>query len=97
MSFGYDDMDASDFARVLTHGAKKACLKLTAEWKSAKEVYAHHNGAEFLHWQYQNRDKVHLLCEKQKSKDSDKYGTLNNYRLTPLGVEVQTILKSGED
>lgn len=86
----YATLDAQQFARILTHGARLACLALTDSWKTAKEGRFQHNGAQFLHWQYRDFEGAPLICEKQPSGDSTlRAGKIQAYRLTPLGLKVK--------
>lgn len=91
----YSAMTPTELAEILTHGARLACLKLTKDWQLAKEGFFQSNGAQFLHWQYQDKDGKPLLCEKrQTTKRTGRGGPIMEYRLTPLGLKVKNELYS---
>lgn len=76
-------------ARKLTIGARRAMLKLTMEWQTAREGYFSTSGARFLQWQYQDLG----LAERKKGQVPTKgRRDYDFYRLTPLGRRVQKSL-----
>lgn len=94
----YELLTVIDLAKILTHGARTAILKITKEWQTASKGRSTSSGAEFLHWQYKNFKGQPMLCEKQQSSEYiKKIGWVNTYRLTPLGLQVQQALKEMEE
>ena len=85
-----DDQARIDhIAKKLTIGARRAMLQLDFDWRESKEGRFSHNGAQFLHWHYQDLNLAEKHVQRRKPTVAREFAY---YRLTPLGMRVKSSL-----
>lgn len=78
-------------AKILTIGARRACVAMSANWQPSGTQTFNPSAAESL-FRYTETD-IGELCERTVLKAKGRSRDRNFYRLTPLGLEVQKYLK----
>lgn len=79
-------------AKILTIGARRACLGMSTDWQPSGSTTFNANAAEYL-LKYEDYTGVGALCEKTVLQKKGRARNRNFYRLTPLGKFVKQELE----